>query len=118
MPPPKKTTERSESQVSKGEGRRLATKGTKSTKGRTTDLDLPFVLFVPFVANLLPIYSCRSAIVGSIRDAFRAGAYPARTVAVTNVITAAAKANGSFRFIPKRKDSRYFESPISASGWR
>jgi hypothetical protein len=30
--------------------RRLATKGTKSTKGRATDLDLPFV---PFVANLL-----------------------------------------------------------------
>src|SRR5215468_8269617 len=40
--------------LSRGEGRRLATKGTKSTKGRTTDLDLPFVLFVPFVANLLP----------------------------------------------------------------
>jgi hypothetical protein len=34
--------------------RRLATKGTKSTKRRTTDFDLPFVLFVPFVANLLP----------------------------------------------------------------
>ena len=41
-------------EISRGEGRRLATKGTKSTKGRTTDLDLPFVLFVPFVANLLP----------------------------------------------------------------
>ena len=54
MPPPKKTTERSESQVSKGEGRRLATKGTKSTKGRPRSVVLPFVLFVPFVANLLP----------------------------------------------------------------
>src|SRR5262249_12929996 len=40
--------------ISLGEGRRLATKGTKSTKGTTMNLDLPFVLFVPFVANLLP----------------------------------------------------------------
>src|SRR5262249_16177996 len=40
--------------LARGEGRKLATKGTKSTKGRTTDLDLPFVLFVPFVANFLP----------------------------------------------------------------
>jgi hypothetical protein len=39
----------------RGKGRRLATKGTKSTKGRTPDRDLPFVLFVPFVANLLPL---------------------------------------------------------------
>jgi hypothetical protein len=35
----------------RGEERRLATKGTKSTKGKTTALDLPFVLFV---ANLFP----------------------------------------------------------------
>ena len=38
----------------RGEGRRLATKGTKSTKGRSRSVVLPFVLFVPFVANLLP----------------------------------------------------------------
>src|SRR5690242_6561091 len=36
------------------EGRRLATKGTKSTKGRIKVRGFPFVLFVPFVANLLP----------------------------------------------------------------
>src|SRR5215813_7124641 len=40
--------------VSRGVGRRLATKGTKSTKGRSRSVFLPFVLFVPFVANLLP----------------------------------------------------------------
>src|SRR5215813_13068367 len=38
----------------RSEGRRLATKGTKSTKGRSRFVVLPFVLFVPFVANLLP----------------------------------------------------------------
>src|SRR5215831_19890173 len=36
------------------EGRRLATKGTKSTKGRSRSVVLPFV---PFVANLLPSLS-------------------------------------------------------------
>src|SRR5262249_26471176 len=35
-------------------GRRLATKGTKSTKGRSSSVVLPFV---PFVANLLPSVS-------------------------------------------------------------
>ena len=41
--------------------------------------------------------------------------YPARIVAITSVVTAAAKAAGSRGFNPNRKHSRYFEA-ASATG--
>src|SRR5215472_1251004 len=60
-------------------------------------------------------YSFRSATIGSIDDALRAGRYPAMSAAANKVATAVARAHGSFRFIPNRNDSTSFDA-VSAVG--
>ena len=49
------------------------------------------------------------AVIGSIREALRAGTYPATSAALSNVTKASVIANGSFDFIPYKNDWTNFE---------
>src|ERR1700722_87090 len=60
-------------------------------------------------------YSCRSAFIGSILEALRAGTYPARSAAPSKITTASARARRSTEFMPKRSDSTNRDVP-NASG--
>src|SRR5207302_2091675 len=60
-------------------------------------------------------YSFRSATIGSIDDALRAGTYPATSAAANKMATAVPRAHGSFRFMPNRNDSTSFDA-VSAAG--
>src|SRR5689334_10262221 len=60
-------------------------------------------------------YSFRSATIGSIHDALRAGTYPATSAATNKMATAVPRAHGSFRFMSNRNDSTSFDA-VSAAG--
>ena len=49
--------------------------------------------------------SIRSAVIGSIRDAFRAGTYPATSAAPSRIITASASVAGRCGFMPYRNEA-------------
>src|SRR5215472_6188980 len=59
-------------------------------------------------------YSCLRAAIGSIRDALRAGAYPAKSVAPSKVTTAPESASGSLGFMPYKNEATNFDVASAA----
>src|SRR5215472_12245851 len=62
-----------------------------------------------------PDHSCLSAAIGSMRDAFLAGTYPAKPAAPSRIAPATARVNGSLAFIPNRKDATNLVVPSAAA---